>query len=514
MSTSDNTAIAEDNGLPERWVWSTLGDVSEKPQYGWTTKANHETGKLKLIRTTDITSGFVDWSSVPYCTEEPEDVEKYLVESGDILISRAGSVGVSFLINKPERAVFASYLIRFRPKPGIETKYFYYYLKSPAYWEAIGASKAGIAVPNVNASKLAQVPIPVAPLDQQKRIVAEIEKQFSRLDEAVANLKRVKANLKRYKAAVLKAAVEGRLVETEAELARKKTPSPLAGEGGGEGASYETGEQLLQRILETRRSQWKGKGKYKEPAAPDTTDLPKLPEGWVWVSPEQLSAGESYSLAIGPFGSSLKVSDYTKSGVPLVFVRNIRAASFGGSNAVYVTEKKADELRAHRVEAGDLLVTKMGDPPGDVCIYPAHRPPAIITADCIKLRLVHDFASTQFFAYAIESDLVHKQILGITKGVAQLKVSLGRFGSIGFPLPPIAEQHRIAAEVDHRLSLVREVESQVDANLKRVERLRQGILGSAFSGRPFGQRDRTVTMSVGGIYNNYDYGLRTGGMSE
>jgi type I restriction enzyme S subunit len=86
---------------------------------------------------------------------------------------------------------------------------------------------------------------------EQERIVAEIEKQFSRLDEAVANLKRVKANLKRYKAAVLKAAIEGRLVETEAELARR------------EGRSYETGEQLLQRILETRRSHWKGKGKYK-----------------------------------------------------------------------------------------------------------------------------------------------------------------------------------------------------------------------------------------------------------
>lgn len=87
----------------------------------------------------------------------------------------------------------------------------------------------------VSTAYLKQSKIPVAPPDQQTRIVAEIEKQFSRLDEAVTNLKRVKANIKRYKAAVLKAAVEGRLVETEAELARKRTPSPRAGEGGGEG---------------------------------------------------------------------------------------------------------------------------------------------------------------------------------------------------------------------------------------------------------------------------------------
>ncbi|MHB1175939.1 MAG: restriction endonuclease subunit S [Sulfuriferula sp.] len=368
-----------------------------------------------------------------------------------------------------------------KPAVGFDTKYFYYLLRS-------------LQIPSRGYSRhfqfLRKFHFPRAPLDQQKRIVAEIDKQFSRLDEAVANLKRVKANLKRYKAAILKAAVEGHLVETEAELACR------------EGRSYETGVQLLQRILETRRCQWQGKGKYKEPAAPDTTNLPELPEGWVWASPEQLSMGEPYSLAIGPFGSSLKVSDYSDTGVPLVFVRNIRAVSFGGPGTVYVSEEKAKELRAHRVDAGDLLVTKMGDPPGDVCIYPAHRPPAVITADCIKLRLARDYASTHFFAYAIESDLAQKQILGITKGVAQLKVSLGRFGSIGLPLPPMAEQHRIVAEVDRRLSLLRETEAQVVANLQRAERLRKSVLASVFSyGLYADEQDdqRTTGSGVGDI---------------
>jgi type I restriction enzyme S subunit len=209
--------------LPEGWVMSTLGEICSKPQYGWTTKANHEKGRLKLLRTTDITSGIVDWDTVPYCTDEPEDIDKYLIQSGDILISRAGSIGVSYLIKKPERAVFASYLIRFRPNEQLNEKYVYYYLKSPDYWTAIGASKVGIAVPNVNASKLSQVALPVAPPNQQTRIVSEIEKQFSRLDEAVAALKRIKANLKRYKASVLKAAAEGKLTEeSEEEVGRRE----------------------------------------------------------------------------------------------------------------------------------------------------------------------------------------------------------------------------------------------------------------------------------------------------
>ncbi|GBL45709.1 type I restriction-modification system, specificity subunit S [Sulfuriferula multivorans] len=393
------------------------------------------------------------------------------IAAGDVLLTIVGTIGRAAVV--PEAAgpfALQRSVAVLTPGPELLPKYLVYQLQSPVIQRYFEAKARGTAQKGVYLKTLGQTPIQVAPLDQQKRIVAEIEKQFSRLDEAVANLKRVKANFKRYKAAVLKAAVEGRLVETEAELARR------------EGRSYVTGAQLLQRILETRRSQWQGKGKYKEPAAPDITDLLELPEGWVWASPAQLSAGEPYSLAIGPFGSSLKVSDYATSGVPLVFVRNIRAAMFGGPDTVYVSEVKAGELRAHWVATGDLLVTKMGDPPGDVCIYPAHRPPAVVTADCIKLRL-GDFALTQFFAYAIESDLVHKQILGITKGVAQLKVSLGRFGSIAFPLPPIAEQHRIVSEVDRHLSIISKTEVQVDANLQRAEHMRQAILGKAFSAR-------------------------------
>ena len=94
---------------------------------------------------------------------------------------------------------------------------------------------------------------PVRSYDEQREIVAEIEKQFTRLEAGVAGLRRVQANLKRYRAAVLKAACEGKLVPTEAELARQ------------EGRTYETGAQLLERILTERRQKWSGKGKYKEP---------------------------------------------------------------------------------------------------------------------------------------------------------------------------------------------------------------------------------------------------------
>jgi type I restriction enzyme S subunit len=357
-----------------------------------------------------------------------------------------------------------------RPSQELDAKYLYYFVSSQSFRkEAAGHMTGAVGLRRVPAAFLADAQLPMVPLDEQRHIVAEIEKQFSRLDEAVANLQRVKANLKRYKASVLKAAVEGRLVETEASIAQR------------EGRSYETGEQLFQRILQERRAKWSGKRKYKEPVKPMIESLSELPEGWAWASTEQVSAGEPYSLAIGPFGSSLKVSDYMTEGVPLVFVRNIRSGVFGGDNTVHVSADKAAELSAHAVEAGDILVTKMGDPPGDVCRYPANRPPAVITADCIKLRLTKLGVDPSFVGYAIASRIVQDQILNITKGVAQLKVNLANFSSIALPLPPLVEQIRIVAEVDRHLSIISEVESEIALNLKRATVLRQTILHSSFS---------------------------------
>jgi type I restriction enzyme S subunit len=130
--------------------------------------------------------------------------------------------------------------------------------------------------------------LPLAPLAEQHRIVAEIEKHFTRLDDAVATLERVKTKLKRARASVLKAAVEGRLVPTEAELARA------------EGRDYESGPVLLQRILAERKRQH---GERVEPD--DTAELPALPEGWAWAKLVNLAAADPNAMTDGPFGSTL-----------------------------------------------------------------------------------------------------------------------------------------------------------------------------------------------------------------
>ena len=132
-------------------MWATLGEICLNPQYGWITSAKND-GNLHLLRTTDITSGNIDRDTVPFCDKEPANKNKYLLRDGDIVISRAGSVGHSYLIKNPKETVFASCLIRSNPL--INEHHVADFLKSPSYWDSISETSLGMAVSNVNATKL------------------------------------------------------------------------------------------------------------------------------------------------------------------------------------------------------------------------------------------------------------------------------------------------------------------------------------------------------------------------
>ena len=206
---------------------------------------------------------------VPYygATGQVGWIDDYLFDEELVLL---GEDGAPFLDATRQKA----YIIRgkswvnnhahvLKARSDIPNSYIKYYLDTIDYHEFV----TGTTRLKLNQAAMRRIPIPVAPPEERARIVAEIEKQFSRLDEAVANLKRVKANLKRYKSAVLKAAVEGKLTEDW----RKHHPD------------VGPASKLLDRALAERRDRWKGKRKYKEPTELDTSDLPKLPNSWTWT---------------------------------------------------------------------------------------------------------------------------------------------------------------------------------------------------------------------------------------
>ncbi len=208
-----------------------------------------------------------------------------------------------------------------------------------------------------------------------------------------------------------------------------------------------------------------------------------LPPGWALGRADQITANSPNALAIGPFGSNLKVSDYRDAGVPLVFVRNIKSRAFGMGDLKFVSEAKAASLHSHRVHRGDLLVTKMGDPPGDAAIYPFIED-GIVTADCIKLT-PHPSIDVRYLMYAFSSPYVRRQILQITQGVAQPKMSLDRFRNrLEIPLAPPLEQRRIVAAIEEQLSRIDAGVAALRSAQTRVASLVKAVLLEAVPEKP------------------------------
>lgn len=355
-----------------------------------------------------------------------------------------------------------------RPHQGIDPRYVYYFVSSQGFRrEAAHRMTGAVGQKRVPKSFLEEATIPVPHFDDQQRIVAEIEKQFSRLDEAVANLKRVKANLKRYKAAVLKAAVEGKLTKDW----RKHHPN------------VEPASKLLERILAERRMKWNGRGKYKEPAKSDTSTRWPLPTGWDWTSPDQLSQADTNAICAGPFGTIFKAKDFRPVGVPIIFLRHVAPGRYLRHKPGFMDEKKWKELfEPYSVFGGELLVTKLGEPPGVCAIYPEGIGPAMVTPDVIKMSVNPTAILPKLMMHYLNSEIARRFATGAAFGTTRLRVTLPIFREMPVPLPPLAEQEQIIAEVERRLSVIEELEAAVEANLTRADRLRQAVLNKAFKG--------------------------------
>ncbi|MBB3164659.1 type I restriction enzyme S subunit [Rhizobium laguerreae] len=197
--------------LPSNWSSSSLGDVSNSITYGFTTASTMGGTRPKLLRITDIQNGEVNWDTVPRCTDAPDD--RALLDAGDIVIARTGATtGKSFLIGTvPEKAVFASYLIRVRLGKQVDPRYAWAFMQSNEYWSQIQTVSKGTAQPGANASILSELSLPVPPFPEQRRIVAKIDSLTSKTKRARDHLDHIPRLVEKYKESVLAAAFRGDL---------------------------------------------------------------------------------------------------------------------------------------------------------------------------------------------------------------------------------------------------------------------------------------------------------------
>ena len=447
QTLSETCQILAGFGFPERlqgkvtgdFPFYKVGDISETWKRGevFLTKANHyiSAQEASEIRAKPL----------------PPNTTVFAKIGAAIALNRRAILSVTSLVDNNVMGLCPA-------TKALDHKYLFYFICTVKLDELSRAT----TVPSVRKSDIEQIAIPIPPIPEQRRIVAEIEKQFSRLEEGVGALRRVQANLKRYRAAVLKAACEGQLVPTEAELAKSKK------------RKFETGEELLARILAERRKNWQGRGKYKEPAAPDMSKLPPSPEGWVWATVQQVSTKVVDGTHHTP--------NYVDSGIAFISVKDIRGGLIYFDSCRFITPDAHDELikRCHP-ENGDILITKSGTI-GRLAVVTTDRPFSLFVSVAL-IKPVRGIFDPKFLKVALEAYIGGINISQDIKGALLKNLHLEDLCIVSVCLLFLAEQARIVAEVERRLSVVEEMEATVEANLQRATRLRQSILQKAFAGK-------------------------------
>ena len=397
---------------------------------------------------------------------------KFHVDKGDLLFAWSGTPGTSFgaHIWSGSVGVLNQHIFNVRFDRRLMSPQYLRHVLNQNVSEFVRQAQGGVGLAHITKPKFCDSAVPLAPLAEQHRIVAEIERQFTRLDASVAALKRVQANLKRYRASLLKAACEGKLVPTEAELAQS------------EGRYYEPADRLLERILSERRARWESqeqrRGKYKEPVAPDTSDLPELPEGWVWSTLAQISHLK------GGVTKGQRPRDQVLREVPYLRVANVQRG-FLDLSEVKCISVPVETIEKLRLMNGDVLFTEGGDRDklGRGWIWRNEVPDCIHQNHVFRSRLYLNEIVPEFVSWwgnSFGQDFFNRYGKQTTN-LASINLTL--LSTFPVPLPPVAEQHRILAEVERRLSVAQKVEVSVEANLTRAERLRQSILKQAFSGK-------------------------------
>jgi type I restriction enzyme S subunit len=377
--------------------------------------------------------------------------------AGDVLYGRLRPY-----LNKVLRADFdgicSPEFIVLPKTPGLHPDFIRYRLNAHDFVTFTSHLNAGDR-PRVDFDSISEFAVVVPDESGQKRIVAYLDEQLSRLDASVAALHRVQTNLKRYRASVLKSACEGRLVPTEAELARA------------EGTTFETGEQLLSHVLRKRSGLAEGKLESSERTDPQLAELASLPEGWALATTAEVCARI--------VDCHNKTAPYVDDGVPLVRTSNIRDGTLNFDGIRFVSAETYEFWsRRLKPQTGDVLFTREA-PMGEAAIIPLNR------TVCMGQRVMALRPSvglrSEYLLYALMAPQMWQFIESVAVGSGVKHLRVGDVERLPIPLPPLAEQHRIVAEADRRLSLIRATEVQVSANLARAKRLRQSILQAAFA---------------------------------
>ena len=397
---------------------------------------------------------------------------QYIVNSGDLVIGMDGDFnsglwkGKPTLLNQRVCKVTTNGLF-------YELKFLNYVL--PGYLSEINQATSSITVKHLSSNTISKIPLPLPPLQEQRRIVAKLEQLLTQLDAGVTELRKAQLQLKRYRQAVLKAAITGELTKKWREVHKNKLQP----------ASTLLNDILKQRYLKWEKDQlarmtaagktpttddWKKK--YQEPVAPDTDHMPTLPSGWIWSS-----LGQAFQVNVGATPSR-KRSNYWNGNISWVSSSEVAFCRINNTRET-ITALGLQNTSTDLHPVGTVLLGMIGEGKtrGQAAILDI---PACNSQNSAAIRVSEAELPPEYIYYFLESEYERTRKLG--SGNNQPALNKSRVQAMLFPLPPRAEQKAIVQEVDRLLSITDTIQQSIQKELIQADRLRRTIFRRAFQG--------------------------------
>lgn len=430
--------------LPEGWAWTQLGAVLPIA-YGKALPDRDRSGSGEYP---------VFGSSGPVGSHN-----EFIAPANSIMVGRKGSAGSVFLSETPAWPIDTAYFTS--GCTAIDIRYGYWYL----WFRKLGRLDQSTAIPSLSRDIYDVQPIPLAPLAEQRRIVARVDALFAEIAEGEAALEAARKGLDTFRRALLKAAVTGELTKDWREN------NPVT----------DTGHDLLARIKAQRaaKGQAKGRGKRAADAPPlDIAALPELPAGWAWGTVRNVA---------DVMGGLTKNPDREKMAGRAKYLRvaNVQAGSLDLTEMKEIGVTAEDRQRAS-LQPGDLLVVEGNgsiDQIGRCALWDGEIADCVHQNHIIKVRFDDPHMPRWCFKWLLSPHGRQEieQVAASTSGLHTLSIS--KIEALPIPIPPPAEAAEILRRVSETLAASADTLAMLDAEAADAARLKQSILKAAFEGR-------------------------------
>ena len=382
--------------VPESWVWCRLEDIVCELKYG-TSEKSSSVGKIAVLRMGNITNvGTIDYSNLVYSSND-EDIEQYSLEKDDLLFNRTNSsewVGKTAIYKEEQPAIYAGYLIRIRPLL-ISPDYLNTVMNSGYYRDwCYDVKTDAVNQSNINAQKLSQLMIPIPPLKEQGRIVAEMDKWISLIDI----IKNGKGDLlivtKQAKSKILDLAIHGKLIPQD--------------------PNDEPAIELLKRINPSF-------------TPCDNGHYAQLPNGWTTIK-----VGD---VAIYTNGRAFKPEDWMRQGLPIIRIQNLndKSASYNRTSQTYESR--------YLIHNGDLLFAWAAS----LGTYVWNGGKAWLNQHIFKVE-PYPFIEKQYLYHVFKAMIT--EFYTQSHGSGMVHITKKQFENIKLLLPPLEEQKRIVQTLE------------------------------------------------------------------